>query len=280
MISIIGNGSIGLTLGALFAKAGIPVRIVTRREVDANEIIAEGVISGRFKAEFSTELGDPEAVIVAVKAYSVREASKKIDRDVPVLYIQNGLDILELVKDLVKRPVRALTGIGAYRKSPNRVFVSGINITRIGVTPSGDHKIFEELRKKASLPYKLEDPVRAERIKASLNAGINPVTALLRVKNGELLRRRDALEVALRAVREAKTVAEAYGIDVGDVESMLIRGIERTAENYSSMAMDVMNGRPTEIDYINGKIVEKARAKNLEVPVNETLRRLVRSLSF
>jgi len=53
---------------------------------------------------------------------------------------------------------------------------------------------------------------------------------------------------------------------------------ELTAGNRSSMLQDVRNGRPTEIDWINGEVVRRGRRHNVPTPVNEALLKLVEVL--
>ncbi len=298
-VAIVGNGSIGLSLGALFSKAGVDVIILTRSDVKENIIFAESDIeglSGRYNALFINREREegiqkilekrPELVIVTVKAYhlgSVVKRLKELKRrgfERPTLFLQNGLDILDFVAGSVSNPVRGVTGIGAYRKSKNTVFIAGINKTLIGRDEGGKCEEFKRLRELAGLPVEINETPFIERFKAAINAGINPVTALLRIKNGEILEREDAWEVVKRATEETVEVAKAYGVELpDDMISIVRRGIELTYNNYSSMAMDVLSGRPTEIDRINGKIVEKAENKGLNAPVNRSLRRLIRALS-
>ncbi len=52
----------------------------------------------------------------------------------------------------------------------------------------------------------------------------------------------------------------------------------QTSENLSSMLQDVLRGAPTEIDAINGAVVQLARQKNLQVPVNRTIWSLVKAI--
>jgi 2-dehydropantoate 2-reductase len=53
---------------------------------------------------------------------------------------------------------------------------------------------------------------------------------------------------------------------------------ESTADNKNSMLQDILKGKPTEIDFINGKIVEFSNRLGIKSPVNEFLTFLVKAL--
>jgi 2-dehydropantoate 2-reductase len=83
------------------------------------------------------------------------------------------------------------------------------------------------------------------------------------------------------AVREAVSVAQNEGLET-DFDSVLaiVRAVaEATRRNTSSMLQDVQKKKATEIDSINGYIIQLARKHNIEVPVNEALYGLVKSLA-
>jgi 2-dehydropantoate 2-reductase len=111
--------------------------------------------------------------------------------------------------------------------------------------------------------------------KLAVNAGINAPTALARVPNGALTDG-PAAATARAAARETARVARESGVDLPDARAtdQLDRVVRDTAANRSSMRQDVEAGRRTEIDAINGHVVERATEP---VPVNETLTRLVRA---
>jgi 2-dehydropantoate 2-reductase len=115
--------------------------------------------------------------------------------------------------------------------------------------------------------------------KLVINAAINPLTALLRVKNGELLARPDSRALMGITAREAASVAEAQGVclpypdPVRAAESVA----ERTAANTSSMLSDMLRGTPTEIDSISGAIVKIGEENQVPTPVNRTLWQLVKA---
>ena len=116
--------------------------------------------------------------------------------------------------------------------------------------------------------------------KGLVNAAINPLTALWRVPNGELLTAADRRSLLADLVAEAVAVTRACGITLPQADPLAhTEHICRvSAANHSSMLQDIEHGRPTEIDSINGVIVSEGRRLGVPVPLNEAVWRLVRGL--
>ena len=115
--------------------------------------------------------------------------------------------------------------------------------------------------------------------KLVINAAINPLTALLRVPNGELLRRPAAHKMMSVLAREAAAVATAQGIHLPFEDA--VRAAEdvarKTASNHSSMFQDVRRGAPTEIDAICGAITKTGEKLGVSTPVNRVCWHLTRA---
>ena len=116
--------------------------------------------------------------------------------------------------------------------------------------------------------------------KLAVNVGINALTAILGVPNGELLRINDCASLINGAVREAVEVAGHCGIQLKLQEEIeRVRAVCRsTTANISSMLQDVRRKRKTEIDQLNGAVVKMAASYGTTAPVNEILTAIVRSL--
>jgi 2-dehydropantoate 2-reductase len=116
--------------------------------------------------------------------------------------------------------------------------------------------------------------------KLIVNAGINALSAILRVRNGALRENAEAASILRAAVGEAVKVARRkrikliYDDPLAKVEAVC----QKTSENVSSMLQDVLAGRRTEIDYINGVIVKQGRLSGVPTPVNQTLCDLVKGI--
>ncbi len=107
--------------------------------------------------------------------------------------------------------------------------------------------------------------------KLALNAGINPVSALLNRPNGFLAADSNARTIMQKAAQEVAAVAHAQGIEIGGVVDEVIAVACATATNRSSMLQDISRGAPTEIDAICGAVVQRGKRFNVPTPVNQAL---------
>ena len=115
--------------------------------------------------------------------------------------------------------------------------------------------------------------------KALINAGINPIAALLSITNGELLNNEYALELQKKIIREgaAAAMAEGISIDADEMIKITAEVCRKTAQNRCSMLQDIENRRKTEIDYINGSIVKISEKSGFKAPYNETICSLIKA---
>jgi 2-dehydropantoate 2-reductase len=118
--------------------------------------------------------------------------------------------------------------------------------------------------------------------KLIVSSAINPITALLRIRNGQLLQDADLLSLAGAVAGEAASVAAALGVPLPDEEPQeaVARVAGQTAGNTSSMLADVLRGSRTEVDAINGAIVKQGERVGVKTPLNRLLWSLVKAIPF
>jgi len=114
--------------------------------------------------------------------------------------------------------------------------------------------------------------------KAGFNAAINSTTAVCRGPCGAIGRVEEGRELAFNIAREVAKVANAHGIRAS--ADAIIKNLEKTFVvhelHFTSMAQDVLNRRLTEVQAINGAIVNKAKEVGINVPYTESLFALIR----
>ncbi|MCB1155303.1 2-dehydropantoate 2-reductase, partial [bacterium] len=232
----------------------------------------------------------PDLLIVCVKSYdteaAIREHAAHVSSETAVLTLQNGMGNAEALAEVLA-PSQILVGVtthGALTVAPGHVRHTGIGSIQFGEQDGRRTDRAEwiaELLNDAGLDAQVTDnPARRLWEKLVINAAINPVTAVLRVPNGEIAANPDARALALDAAKEAVAVANALGIDL-DEDTMLdrvVRVAEATAANRSSMLADADAGRRTEIDAITGVIVREAARRGLAVPTNQSLLGRIREI--
>jgi 2-dehydropantoate 2-reductase len=114
-----------------------------------------------------------------------------------------------------------------------------------------------------------------------VNSAINPITALVGCGNGAVATDPALRRVAKAICDEGAAVARAEGHAITGAEAFkrAMRVAEQTATNRSSMLRDLEGGRRTEVDFLNGAIVDLAARHGLCAPVNAALRGAISTLS-
>lgn len=298
IFAVLGAGAIGRLLAGLLVKTDQDVILITRRKEAAEEIqrqgiwISDGHQAERVLIEATTRvdsLGERDAVLLTVKSYDTATVAKWIGPHLQtnglLLTLQNGLGNIEAIRATIPR-IRLIGGsttIGARLLRDNTVLWSEDGETVIGEPqrqPSAKTKKLAAILSSSGVSTTTTSHLKkALWRKALINAGINPVTALLRLTNGELLASRGGWRLASKAVQEGLMVAEAEGLRFQtDLVAEMRIVAEQTADNRSSMLEDVENHRRTEIDSINGAIRGFGRKYSIRTPINEFLWESIKSL--
>lgn len=223
--------------------------------------------------------------LVLVKSWQTRRAAQQLkqclSKDGVALTLQNGVGNREALVEALGAPRVALgvTTLGANLAQPGQVVAGGQGMISIGVHFQLD-PLVDMLRAAGFTVEDAPDPDVLLWGKLVINAAINPLTALLRVTNGELLNRPTARSTMMTLAREAAAVAAAQGLRLpyDDPISMVEETAQRTAANRSSMLQDVERGTPTEIDAICGAIVRAGEQAEVATPVNYLVWQLVKAL--
>jgi 2-dehydropantoate 2-reductase len=283
-IVVFGAGSLGSLLGGLLARAN-DVTLVGR-EPHVGTVAESGLrISGAVETTVwpgatTTPPASADLAVVTVKASDTDAAADALastDLDA-ALSLQNGMGNEETLAARLDCPVLAGTcTYGARLDGPGHVACTGVGDVVLGPRNGGSSALADRVGAAfdAATIETTVSPTMPRRLweKLAVNAGINATTALARVENGALLDG-PAGDTAREAAREAARVAQSEGIDLSmtDAADAVTDVATATAANTSSMHQDVLAPRQTEIDAINGYVVDVAEQP---VPVNETLTNLI-----
>ncbi len=291
-LAVIGPGALGTLFAARLALAGVPTLLLdyrTDRALALNErgirlITRDGetLVPAPVTAD-PRNLAQVDAALVLVKAYQTEQAALTLAEHLPpqgiAITLQNGLGNLEALT-LALGEARAFGGTtaqGAILEAPGVVRDTGQGPTVLGhAGGEADHRLDDVAQALllAGFSVSITRTIHAAIwTKAILNAAINPVAALTRLRNGPLAEQESSLALMTAAAREAAHVARAHGITIEeqDWRARLHALCAATAPNINSMLRDVLGQRRTEIDAINGAIVRTAELHGLATPVNRTL---------
>ncbi|KAH0607454.1 uncharacterized protein H6S33_002488 [Morchella sextelata] len=343
-IHILGTGNIGSILAHSLRTLASPppVTLLLQNYTSLSNFTRAGSLIRLYRPHteptsatgFNTEVvtpptGQAETVIhnliITTKAHQTAAAlqplSNRLTSESTVLVLQNGMGIIDELKDTVfpdpaTRPcfVAGITTHGAYPKGPFTVIQKGIGSIQLGYVPSDAEVLASQAGSRISwfapaaapTPPPLEDLTStteylistllecpllcAEHVplhellsmqaeKLAVNAVINPLTVMYDCRNGELLENFHITLTMRLLLQEVSAVLcalpELAGVAGRETRfaaerlyDVVVRVARATGENWSSMVQDVRGGKQTEVDYINGWVVRRARELGVAYTVN------------
>jgi 2-dehydropantoate 2-reductase len=295
-ILIIGTGALGTLFAARLTQAGYNITMLGTWQAGLNALRSDGVRlvdSQRHEQTFKVQVIDnprecvgTKYAIVLVKAWQTERVARQLEEcladDGLALTLQNGLGNYEtLIQSLgLNRVALGSTTTGATLLGPGLVKAGGEGTISIGRNQALG-PLEAALRSSKFNVQIVDDPQSLIWGKLIINAAINPLTALLKIPNGELLERRSARALMDALANEAANVARAENINLpfNDPIAAVEAVARNTTANHSSMLQDVLRGAPTEIDAICGAIVRIAEQHHIGAPTNWACWQLVKALS-
>ena len=297
-IAIIGSGAMGSLYGGLLAESGQDVYFIDvfKEHVDAinkNGICIvedneERYIKNVKAVTDSKEINKKvDLAIVFVKStltdIAVEGNKSIIDDNTTILTLQNGIGNIEKINKFVDKNqiIVGTSANGASFVEPGKIKHSGNGGTVLGEISGEITDRINEIHNIFNIDS-LGGAVLSENVmsliweKLIVNCGINPITALTGLKNGELLDNEESLRLMDKVAEEAINVAKASNINLSFEDASHIKNVAKaTAENTSSMLADILNKRRSEIMNINGAVVRIGKELNVDVSVNEILTNLI-----
>lgn len=294
-ILLVGTGALSTLFAARLSEAGHRISMLGTWKDGLQALGENGArISDANGDERSFQVhatNDPNEVkgikhaIVLVKSWQTKRAADQLKGilapDGIALTLQNGLGNRErLARDLGPRRVAlGITTTGATLLGPGLVKVGGEGIISLESNPA--LAPIEAALRSSNFNLQIVSDTRSLMWgKLVINAAINPLTALLRVPNGELLNHPWARKAMSALARETAQVAEAERVNLPfeDPIQAAEEVARKTAKNLSSMFQDVRRGAPTEIDAICGAVTRRGEKHGIDTPYNRSCWQLVKSI--
>jgi 2-dehydropantoate 2-reductase len=282
-----------LYFGSQLATTGVDVQLLGTWKEGVEAVHRDGICledggeKNHFQARATMEeskLAPVDLALVLVKSWQTIRAADQLSRlltpDGVVLTLQNGLGNAEILQKQLgqDRVAQGVTTYGATLLGPGKVRPGGEGIITIQDHPRLNTllQIFQKCGLKTQVVSDLTGLVWGKLV---INVGINPLTALLEVKNGQLLESPQSIELMGLAAREAAAVAQKLDISLNfdDPVKAVMAVAEATAGNMSSMLQDIKRGAPTEIEALCGEVIRWGEAVNLPTPVNQLLYLLIKA---
>lgn len=291
---IVGPGAMGCLFGARLKIAGFDVTILDYNRERAEMLNRQGImvegVSGDYTAMVPVVIDEVkdrfDFALLCVKANRTRTAGESLKgmlhRETIIVTLQNGIGNLEILEDIFgkERVLGGVTAEGATVLGWGKIRHAGVGSTIIGPRGTRSENLAAVLKK---ADFEAESADNVEGLlwgKLIVNAGINALTAITRLKNGRLPQVAGTNLIMEELVREAEAVAAAKNIKLPYNDPLVrVREVCRnTSGNIASMLQDVLNKKETEIDFINGAIVMEGEMLGIPTPANRTLTYLVKAI--
>ncbi len=301
-IAVIGPGSMGLLYGARLSGRA-EVTLVGKRPEAIREIREHGVVIERegHKEVFRVPAavngcleGPQDLVILFTKAYQTREALEEnrngIGQDTLILTLQNGAGHEDVLREFAddSHVLIGTTTQGSSRLSSHEIVHSGLGDTVIGtLAPERTQEMAERLRdivsvfEQSGFPCHVSDQIRyTVWHKLMINASSSVLSGILQVPQGYIVQNGSAWSLCQDLIREMCTVASGEGCCF-DAQEQIVRireHLKKAPGGYTSIYMDLKNGRKTEVDAISGAVVRAAEKQGVVAPAHLTMVRLVHAM--
>lgn len=298
-IVVLGAGAVGCFFGGMLARAGKEVLLIARdnhvQAINKSGLLMEFQSSQEYVAiQASSNMEDiagADLILCCVKSPDtervMREIKDLIKPDTLILSLQNGVDNAERISQVVpNHAISAVVYVATGMAGDGHVKHFGrgeLIIGRVG----GHENISTELEQicdlflSAQIPCTVSNNIQRELwLKFLVNCSYNGISAIGQITYGEMAQQENTWKLIKDLTSEFLLVAHQEKIDISLAEAQMVNEqIAKTMANQrSSTAQDLMRRKPTEIDYLNGLIVRKAKQHGLNVPNHQAIYALVKMI--
>ncbi len=292
---IIGAGAIGSLWADRLHRQGEAITLVLRssEQVDAfnhNEQSLRVESPNKelrvvqCKATWAEDLSDTIThLLITTKAFDALDAINRVKNqlasDATIVVMINGYGVQQTIQETFTdhNILFASTTDGAFNLAPFHTVHAAKGTTLIG---SLNKKIDSKVSPLSGADW-IDDIDTILWRKVAINCCINPVTAIHKCTNGEIFSTEERAKLTTNLAKEIEQLERKMGVDrhtplIEEVKSVS----ELTYRNRSSMLQDVAKGRRTEVEHINGAIVDLAKKYAVEVPCNKKMLNTIQSLTL
>ena len=297
-VCVIGCGAVGSLFAAHLARKGdaeVWAYDVWKEHIDAinkNGLHLSGAADFTAKLHATAdarELPRCDYGIVATKAIHTRaaiaQAARSFDASSAVCSVQNGVGNEEIIAEHVKYVIRGTTFPAGHPIAPGHIGFDIAGDTWIGPfeqtnTPMSRVEELAGLITHSGMnTIPLKDARGAQWTKLIFNAATNPVGALTLLPHGAATRFAPTGQLFNDLIAEGESVAKALGIKLhGDPRALVQKGANAPGKHRASMLQDVLAKRQTEVDFMNGAIVQWGEKVGVPTPLNKALWGLIKGL--
>ena len=296
-ICVVGCGAIGsLFAGHLARLEDVEVFAFDVNRAHTDQIRKHGLrLSG--EADFTSQMmatSDPQELpqcdygIVVTKSMHTRsaiEATAHAFSNGAVCSVQNGAGNEEILAEFAKFVIRGTTFPAGHLVEPGHVCYDIVGDTWIGPFEPSEtsldlvEKLADTITRAGMNTIAMKDARGAQWTKLIFNASTNPVGALTLLHHGAATFFEPTGVLFDQLIDEGLAVAEALGIPLdSDPKAMVRKAANAPGKHNASMLQDIIAGRQTEVDFLNGAVVRWGEETGVPTPLNRCMWALVKGL--
>lgn len=302
-IAVVGMGPVGMILSSHFAETGAEVAVCDIDKVKLNAIRESGIIlSGviqketRFRNVFASvkelESFKPDLVVLCLKTTHLPATVTELEGldlgNAGFICAMNGIDVEQMVSSVLgeSRTFRMVINFAGNLLDTRRTMVTFFNppnyIASMDDSRSPEAEMLAKMLSDLDLETEAVDSFRILKCaweKTILNSSLSALCAVGRLTIREAMSNPDTVELVEQIIEEALEVAASEKIHFeDDFIRKCLRYLQKAGDHFPSLAVDLLNNRPTEIDHLNGKIVEYGRKHYIRTSLNLTFTNMVKAI--
>jgi 2-dehydropantoate 2-reductase len=299
-IYVLGAGAVGCYFGGMLARAHHDVTFIARpQRVEA--LNASGLEMDckafhetvRVKASSDLfALKDADLVLLSVKSLDTERTLAQIKSILPskavILSLQNGVANIDIASKMIVNPVyAAVVYVAAGMVGQNTMKHHGRGELLVGslgtASPADDQNLSEicKLFEGAGVPCSTTPQIKRDMwLKFLVNCSFNAISGIGQISYGEMVKSPEIVKLIEEITKEFLAIAALKDVKISMLEATAANDSIATTmvTQVSSTAQDLAKGKKTEIDFLNGHIVELGKRYGVPTPYNESVHTLVKMM--
>jgi len=299
-IYVLGAGAVGCYFGGMLARAHHDVTFIARPE-RATALNESGLqmdckafhetIAVKASSDLAI-LSDADLVLLSVKSLDTERTLAEIKSILPskavILSLQNGVANIDIATNIFVNPVyAAVVYVAAGMIDQRTMKHHGRGELLIGdpsnTVPSGDLGLAEicQLFEGAKVPCSVAPQIKRDMwLKFLVNCSFNAISGIGQIAYGEMVKSPGIVKLIEEITKEFLAIAELEDVNITMSEALAANAsiASTMATQVSSTAQDLARGKMTEIDFLNGYIVELGKRHGITTPYNESVHALVKMM--
>jgi 2-dehydropantoate 2-reductase len=299
-IYVLGAGAVGCYFGGMLARAHYDITFIARPErAQALNTLGLEMDCQSFKEVVRVKaisdlsiLADADLVLLSVKSPDTKKVIQEIAPILPqqavVLSLQNGVANVDIASGILSNPVYAAvvyvaTGMIGHRSMKHHgrgeLFIG--KLTAITQQDRENLVGICELFEAAQVPCEVAANIQKDMwLKFLVNCAYNGLSGIGQIPYGEMVRIPEIVQQIQKITEEFLAIAALEGVSISEEEAEKANALiaSTMVTQRSSTAQDLARGKKTEIDFLNGYIVELGKQHGIAVPYNESVHALVKML--